>query len=417
MDFKAKIVMLLLFFCTGCQQEVTDNSDVVVEIVADKNAAMLINECFLDLDTPTKYPKFREVSKMVRNFSLGSNSFSKETAQLIDKAPNDYKNSNIYQQGLLEYTNLIWNKAEKSILKKQKEFQIMAKKHLNNEYFKRIYKFYGAKLPKNYHLKIYLMPVLGSDKFATPIGDNKIFITSMDHDVATHFGIIAHECCHVAYHKKNKDKMEKFFKNHKSGIGSIVFNVIDEGLATAIGNRVFKISIDGVDSEEAYAFPHINNFSKKLKYLAKEYLDKGKEMDEEFWGKAIKLFAIENPEAKNNLDILMHTTTVFTDKPDSSYKNLLNLAWASRFLMQSIDIKALDTIVKERETLDPYIYIISNNAKCADSVEGKDYLHVKKLSDGKITIVVKTDDMEKIRVAFKYLKDNPIVKKTFTVRL
>jgi hypothetical protein len=176
------------------------------------------------------------------------------------------------------------------------------------------------------------------------------------------------------------------------------------------------MSIDGVDAQQAYAVPYINSFSKELKHLVKEYLDTGREMDEEFWEKSISLFAKVNSEIMDNLEVLMCTTTVFTDKTNS-IQDLLNTMWASGFLMENIGIKSLDTIIKKREMLDPYIYIIGNNAKCADSVEGKDYLHVKKLPDGKITIVIKTDDMKKIRGAFKYLKNNPIVKQTFTVKL
>jgi hypothetical protein len=416
-----KLFLCLALAISGCQHcEVKENIPVddqrIVEIVAEKNMAMAMNECFADLDSPTQYPNFRKVSQMVRNFKLSSDPFSEKISNFLEKMPEMYGNNGVYLEGLKEYTALIWGPNEEIILEKQRELQCAADKFLTGEYLEKVYHFYGAKFPKNFHSKVYLMPMLGRNGSATLLGEDKIFLHVMPCDVPTHLGVIAHECCHSAFHRKNKNKMEKFFKNHPSGIGSIVFGAMDEALAVAIGNRSFRYSIDGVEEECAYTYDHIDNFSKKLKPLVEQYLNSAKEMDEKFFEESIVLFCEANPEAQNNLDILMQNTIFFTNKKNF-LQRAVNMVQASGFLTREFWVKSLNSRAKNRKTFALQIYILGNGEKFKDFPKEENCLHVEKSPDGKITIVIWADDDKIIRNAFQYLGDNPIVRQSFTRKL
>ncbi|MDR1433299.1 MAG: hypothetical protein LBI61_03110 [Puniceicoccales bacterium] len=418
---KLMACMVPVFVFSGCQHGGTNFSASVpdrsiVEIVADKSVAMAMNECFFDLGSPTVYPKYRRVSQMVRELNLSSNPFSPKTSKLLEKIPALHGNSAAYADGAEEYANLIWGPNESVIFEKQRELQSVADKFLTVEYLKKICDFYGAQFPKNYHAKVYLMPMLGENGFATLLGEDKIFLNVMPCDISTHLGVIAHECCHLAFHRKNKAKMGKFFQNHPSGIGNIVFGAMDEALAVAIGNRLFRQSIDGIDEECAYTYDYIDNFSKKLKPLVEQYLSFGKEMDENFFEESMVLFCEANPEAQNNLDILMQSVIFFTNKKNF-LQHAMNVAHASGFLIKEFLVKSLNSKVESRKTFALQIYILGNGESHKDFPQEGNCLRVKKSADGKITIVIRADDEETIRGAFKYLHNNPIVEQSFAVAL
>ena len=192
-----KLFPWLVLVIAGCQHcEVKVNVPVdngrIVEIVADKNMAMAMSECFADLDSPTEYPNFRKVSQMVRDFNFSSDPFSEKTSKLLEKFPEMYGNNDAYLEGLEEYTALIWGPKEEIILAKQKELQCATAKFLTGEYLGKIYHFYGAKFPKNFHSKVYLMPMLDKNGSATVLGEDKIFLNVMPCDIPTHLGVIAH---------------------------------------------------------------------------------------------------------------------------------------------------------------------------------------------------------------------------------
>ncbi|MDR3224352.1 MAG: hypothetical protein LBT03_02090 [Holosporales bacterium] len=393
----------LLFVVSACQNLKQEDAKIV-SVEASKEVALAVSEFNTDLSEPTKLPKVRNVSKMIKTLYHDQRDW--RFSSFIDSVEQNH--SEIFSEGLAEYSKFVWKENANFIYDKQYEIQKYCNKYLTRKYLIKLYKFFGIMPPENFSLKVYLFPIL-KENFGFYGGDNKIFIQPMPYSISTHLGIIAHECSHVVYDKMDKTKMKQFYLNHRSGTGELVFNAMNEALAVAIGNRLLKIEIDEIEDEDSFAYSYIDDFSKELKHLVKEYMDSGKSMDESFFNKSIEIFNKIIPDSQNNLDILMYKINVFTNIKDQNY--IIDAIRSSGFFCESIEVSRLSECPVTQESIEPYIYVIGNNEKCKFSIGKKDTLCVKKLANHKIVIVIQTNDKKKIKKAFRLLKNNFIVKK------
>jgi hypothetical protein len=137
-------------------------------------------------------------------------------------------------------------------------------------------------------------------------------------------------------------------------------------------------------------------------------MDSGKTIDDDFIRKSIEIFHKVNPDAKDNLEILIYSAILFSHIKDHNV--LVDAAAASGLLIGELEIKSLEYKSKDRHSIKPYVFVIRNNDVCPGALDGKDYLNLKKGKDGRVTIIIRTDDNGKIRKAFEYIKKHPIIR-------
>jgi hypothetical protein len=119
--------------------------------------------------------------------------------------------------------------------------------------------------------------------------------------------------------------------------------------------------------------------------LVEEYLNSGREMDENFFEESMILFCEANPEAQNNLDILMQNVIFFTNRKNF-LRSAMNIVRGSGFSTKEFRVKSLDSAPKKQRTFALQIYILGNGERYKDFPAEEDCLSVEKLPDGRITL-------------------------------
>jgi hypothetical protein len=90
---------------------------------------------------------------------------------------------------------------------------------------------------------------------------------------------------------------------------------------------------------------------------------------------------------------------------------------SSGFFCGCIEINKPYRFTFVKKSIEPCIFIIRNNEKNQFSIGQKDSLYVRKELNGKIIIVIQTNDNNKIQKAFRALKNHFFVKRSFFVKL
>lgn len=98
--------------------------------------------------------------------------------------------------------------------------------------------------------------------------------------------VMLHEIFHILYDEQSlqaKQELEKLFSQHPAACSRYAYLLLNEVLATALGNGYVYESLAGKpDSGEWYHFKHINLMAKKIYPLLLEYVRLKKPMDKNF---------------------------------------------------------------------------------------------------------------------------------------
>ena len=107
-----------------------------------------------------------------------------------------------------------------------------------------------------------------------------------DHDYEGTFGVVFHELCHSLYQAQSiefQNRLEKSFLSQNSKFAVHAYELLNEGLATALGNGwAFQAATGKLDEHRWYNDRFINDFSKAVFPWVEEYLKDGKTLDERF---------------------------------------------------------------------------------------------------------------------------------------
>jgi hypothetical protein len=178
-------------------------------------------------------------------------------------------------------------------------------------------KFYGTQWDNSIPLEIVLHPLPNSEGFTAEafynIGVSAIQTNLKDYNVL--LSVMMHEIFHIQFDEEpleTKFKLESWFFQNPSTSNKYAYLLLNEALATAIGNGyVFEQLSGSLDKGEWYNWPYINQLAKEIYPLVQTYLKEGKSIDQAFVDNYIKIYEQNHP---NWFKELNHTMT---------YRNML----------------------------------------------------------------------------------------------
>ncbi len=179
-------------------------------------------------------------------------------------------------------------------------------------------KFYGTEWDNSIPLEIVLHPLPNSNGFTAEafynIGVSAIQTNLKDYNVL--LSVMMHEIFHIQIDEQpleTKIKLESWFFQNPSSSNKYAYLLLNEALATAIGNGyVFEQLNGSLDKGEWYNWPYINQLAKEIYPLVQTYLKEGKSIDQAFVENYIKIYEQNHP---NWFKELNHTMT---------YRNMLS---------------------------------------------------------------------------------------------
>lgn len=138
------------------------------------------------------------------------------------------------------------------------------------------------------------------------------FISAVQVDLNSNkdlFSVMMHETYHIVYDEQSfevKTEIDTYFKENKSKCSNYAYQLMNEVLATGLGNGYVYEKLDGkLDPGDWYNRKYINLMAKKIYPLMKEYIDQKKAMDKNFIDTYIKLYEENFPSWIDELDNIM----------------------------------------------------------------------------------------------------------------
>lgn len=134
------------------------------------------------------------------------------------------------------------------------------------------------------------------------------------------FSVLMHEVYHTIYDGQAlqvKLNIESWFKQSPSENSQYAYLLLNEALATALGNGYVYEKLSGkTDAGDWYSIKYINMMAKQIYPLVKEYLIHKKQIDQEFVDKYIAVYDKYFSEWTKELTNLLTNRYVIADNPD-----------------------------------------------------------------------------------------------------
>jgi len=197
--------------------------------------------------------------------------------------------------------------------------------------------FYNAKWDVSIPINITIIPSIKENGFtATAFLNNAVSEVPLkfEHNDVL-FSVLMHEIYHTVYDEQSlafKREIEAWFKNNPSQNSQYAYLLLNEALATTLGNGYVYEQLNGtIDKEDWYFNKYINLMAKAIYPIVKEYLDNDKPMDKNFIDEYIDIYDKHFSAWINELDNLLTNRYIITDNPDDFNYFRKNYRYSSNY--------------------------------------------------------------------------------------
>ena len=266
------------------------------------------------------------------------------------------------------YNELIYNPNKEKFEKQLEEITKYSKEHHIENYFETGLLFYNSSWDNSIPFEIAFYPLPNSKGFTAQAFCNN-FISAVQTDLGSYkdlFSVMLHETYHIIYDEQSlevKTEIDTYFKESKSKCSNYAYQLMNEALATALGNGYVYEQLDGkIDTGDWYNKKYINLMAKQIYPLVKEYLDQKKKIDKNFIDSYIKVYEENFPNWINELDNIMTYRYVLSENEKDF--NTINKLFRYRSRAEYDSEITESSIEKMQKTpLTKVIVISKNNAE------------------------------------------------------
>ncbi|MBF4486542.1 hypothetical protein [Flavobacterium sp. CSZ] len=280
------------------------------------------------------------------------------------------KTLNEFAEAMLEFTpiynELIYNPNKEKFEKQVGEIIKYSNDHTIENYFQVGLLFYNSGWDNSIPFEIAFYPLPNSQGFTAQAFCNN-FISAVQTDLKSHkdlFSVMLHETYHIIYDEQSlevKTEIDRYFKESKSKCSNYAYQLMNEALATALGNGYVYEKLDGqIDSGDWYNKKYINLMAKQIYPLVTEYIDQKKQMDKNFIDHYINLYETNFPNWINELDNIMSYRYVLTENIEDI--NAIRKLYRYRSRTEGEYEITENSIEKMKKTSLTKVVIISKNS-------------------------------------------------------
>ena len=242
--------------------------------------------------------------------------------------------------------------------------------------------FYRSEWDSSIPFEIAFYPLPNSKGFTAQAFYNN-FISAIQTDMTDYqslFSVMMHEIFHILYDEQPlgfKNELNRFFKDNPSQNSTYAYLLLNEALATAMGNGYVFEKLDGKpDPNDWYNAKYINLMAKQVYPLVIKYIDQKKPFDKTFVNEYIKIYDREFPGWINEMDNLMTYRYMLSEK--FSDFNTLRQLYRRRSLSEEDDKITERSIDKMMETPITKIIIVSKDNDAKLSMIARKFPELKK---------------------------------------
>ncbi len=265
------------------------------------------------------------------------------------------------------YNELIYNTNKEKFENQLDEIKKYAIENQIENYFKTGLVFYNSSWDNSIPFEAAFYPLPNSKGFTASAFCNN-FVSAIQTDLKSHkdlFSVMMHETYHIIYDEQSlevKKEIDTYFKENKSKCSNYAYQLMNEVLATVLGNGYVYEKLDGkIDEADWYNNKYINLMAKKIYPLAKEYISQNKPIDKNFIDQYIQLYESNFPNWINELDNIMTYRYVITENQKDF--NTISKLFRYRSRTEYADEITENSIEKMQNTPLTKMVIISKDNK------------------------------------------------------
>lgn len=228
--------------------------------------------------------------------------------------------SSILYEFQLVYRELVYQPNKARFEKQLNEFREFSRtKHLPDLFDKGL-SFYKPHWDNDFTFGIALYPVPGSQAFSAEAFLNQAVcgLTADTKDYAGLCGVMMHEIFHVLYNEQApqlKQNIYKWFSLNPSRTSTYAYLLLNEVLATAMGNGFVYESLNGKkDEQDWYNRKYTDLLARKIYPMLTDYLSQKKGIDQGFVNIYTKFYDEQFSDWLSEMDNLMAYRYVLSDE-------------------------------------------------------------------------------------------------------
>lgn len=242
------------------------------------------------------------------------------------------------------YRALIWEPTSKKLDNHIAKMKQLGKTAKVSEMFDKAKTFYRSEWPTGAKFRLTMVPIPGAKGSAkseslVAFESISVLVDSKEHEQK--FSVIFHELCHSLFESQSKEFQKKFeesFRHADSPYARYAYHLMNEGLATALGNGwAYKRATGKMNPGSWYNHRYVEEYAKALYPTVEKYIDATKPIDDGFIKEAIEIFARTFPEAPRDLENLL--THVFL----SADERVIPVKAASRLLHDKFNVWSMES--------------------------------------------------------------------------
>ncbi|KIC02152.1 hypothetical protein OA88_10520 [Flavobacterium sp. JRM] len=264
------------------------------------------------------------------------------------------------------YNELIYNPNKEKFENQIKELTKYSNENQIENYFQTGLLFYNSSWDNSIPFNVAFYPLPNSKGFTAQAFCNN-FISAIQTDLTSYkdlFSVMLHETYHIIYDEQSlevKTDINTYFKENKSKCSNYAYQLMNEVLATALGNGYVYEKLDGkIDIGDWYNKKYINLMAKQIYPLITEYINQKKPIDKNFIDTYINLYETNFPDWINELNNIMSYRFVLTEN-EKDIKTI-NQLFRYRSRTESEDQITESSIEKMQKTSLTKVVIISKNS-------------------------------------------------------
>ena len=220
------------------------------------------------------------------------------------------------------YNELIYNPNKEQFENQLVEIKKYSVDNNIEKYFETGLTFYNSSWDSSIPFEIAFYPLPNSQGFTAQAFCNN-FISAIQTNLKNYkdlFSVMLHETFHLIYNEQSletKIEIDKNFKENKAKSSNYAYQILNEALATSLGNGYVYENLDRkIDDGDWYNQKYINQIAKKIYPLVTEYIIQKKSLDKNFMNQYINIYETNFPNWINQLDNIMSYKYVISENPN-----------------------------------------------------------------------------------------------------
>lgn len=265
------------------------------------------------------------------------------------------------------YNEIIYNPNKDNFEKQIVEIRKYAIENHFETYFNVGLIFYNASWDKTVPFEIAFYPLPNENGFTAQAFYNN-FISAIQTNMTDYihlFSVMLHETYHILYDEQSlelKLEIDTFFKENKSKCSNYAYLLLNEALATALGNGYVYEQLAGeLESQLWYNRKYTNLLAREIYPLVKEYILQKKAIDKDFIDNYIRLYELKYASWIDELQNFMTYRYILSEN-EEDYQSIQKL-YRYRSIDEFETEISVNSINKMKKTPLTKVIIISKNNK------------------------------------------------------